>query len=145
MMMMMMDKNKCDSLSRFFPNSQGSCPSLRSDRGSCSCSSHAVIVLINWLLWIWTSTTMEMVVGKILCLLGMFGLMLGAILIPVRVMQSDLDKAIRYRRAVAFSNSFGGGVFLATCFNALLPAVRDKVSVRAPRILLFTALQLYLA
>ncbi|KAF4083362.1 hypothetical protein AMELA_G00140460 [Ameiurus melas] len=70
---------------------------------------------------------MEMVVGKILCLFGMFGLMLGAILIPVRVMQSDLDKAMRYRRAVAFSNSFGGGVFLATCFNALLPAVRDKV------------------
>lgn len=68
-----------------------------------------------------------MVVGKILCLFGMFGLMLGAILIPVRVMQSDLDKAMRYRRAVAFSNSFGGGVFLATCFNALLPAVRDKV------------------
>lgn len=73
---------------------------------------------------------MEMVVGKILCLLGMFGLMLGAILIPVRVMQSDLDKAVRYRKAVSFSNSFGGGVFLATCFNALLPAVRDKVSVQ---------------
>lgn len=72
---------------------------------------------------------MEMVVAKILCLFGMFGLMLAAILIPVRMMQSDLDKAVRYRRAVAFSNSFGGGVFLATCFNALLPAVRDKVSV----------------
>ncbi|MCI4383633.1 hypothetical protein PGIGA_G00028840 [Pangasianodon gigas] len=70
---------------------------------------------------------MEMVVAKILCLLGMFGLMLSAILLPVRVMQSDLDKAVRYRKAVAFSNSFGGGVFLATCFNALLPAVRDKV------------------
>lgn len=72
---------------------------------------------------------MELVVRKILCLLAMFGLMLAAILTPVRVMQSDLDKAVRYRRAVAFSNSFGGGVFLATCFNALLPAVRDKVSV----------------
>lgn len=70
-----------------------------------------------------------MVVAKILCLFGMFGLMLGAILIPVRVMRSDLDKVVRYRKAVAFSNSFGGGVFLATCFNALLPAVRDKVSV----------------
>ncbi|XP_060797640.1 excitatory amino acid transporter 5 isoform X1 [Neoarius graeffei] len=72
---------------------------------------------------------MEMVVAKILCLFGMFGLMLAAILIPVRMMQSDLDKAVRYRRAVAFSNSFGGGVFLATCFNALLPAVRDKAKI----------------
>ncbi|XP_007240263.2 zinc transporter ZIP3 [Astyanax mexicanus] len=70
---------------------------------------------------------MELVVAKILCLLAVFALMLGGILIPVRVMQSDFDKAARYRRAVAFSNSFGGGVFLATCFNALLPAVRDKV------------------
>lgn len=70
---------------------------------------------------------MELVVAKVLCLLGVFALMLGGILIPVRVMQSDFDKAARYRRAVAFSNSFGGGVFLATCFNALLPAVRDKV------------------
>lgn len=70
---------------------------------------------------------MELVVGKILCLLGMFGLMLGGILTPVRVMQSDLNKAARYRKAVAISNSFAGGVFLATCFNALLPAVRDKI------------------
>lgn len=72
---------------------------------------------------------MEIVVAKILCLIGVFALMLGGILIPVRVMQSDFDKAARYRKAVAFSNSFGGGVFLATCFNALLPAVRDKVSL----------------
>ncbi|XP_028855565.1 zinc transporter ZIP3-like [Denticeps clupeoides] len=70
---------------------------------------------------------MDLVIAKILCLLGVFGLMLGGILIPVRVMQVDFDKAQRYRKLVAFSNSFGGGVFLATCFNALLPAVREKV------------------
>lgn len=70
---------------------------------------------------------MEIVVAKILCLLGVFVLMLGGVLLPVRMMQSDLDKAVRYRRVLSFSNSFGGGVFLATCFNALLPAVRDKV------------------
>ncbi|XP_076880884.1 LOW QUALITY PROTEIN: zinc transporter ZIP3-like [Brachyhypopomus gauderio] len=70
---------------------------------------------------------MEIVVAKILCLLGVFALMLGGILIPVRVIQSDLDKAARYRKVVSLSNSFGGGVFLATCFNALLPAVREKV------------------
>lgn len=70
---------------------------------------------------------MEMVVAKILCLLGVFALMLAGILVPVRVMRVDSEKVQRYRRAVAFSNSFGGGVFLATCFNALLPAVREKV------------------
>ncbi|XP_077060397.1 zinc transporter ZIP3-like [Siphateles boraxobius] len=67
---------------------------------------------------------------KILCLLGVFALMLGGILIPVRVMQKDYVKVTRYRRVVALSNSFGG-VFLATCFNALLPAVREKVCYRA--------------
>lgn len=70
---------------------------------------------------------MELVVAKILCLLGVFVLMLGGILVPVRVMRVDSEKVNRYRRAVAFSNSFGGGVFLATCFNALLPTVREKV------------------
>lgn len=70
---------------------------------------------------------MEIAVAKILCLLGVFALMLGGILIPVRVMQTEFDKFGRYRKVVSFSNSFGGGVFLATCFNALLPAVRDKV------------------
>ncbi|KAL7855074.1 hypothetical protein SRHO_G00172640 [Serrasalmus rhombeus] len=70
---------------------------------------------------------MEIIVAKILCLIGVFALMLGGILIPVRVMQSDFDKAAKYRKVVSLSNSFGGGVFLATCFNALLPAIRDKV------------------
>ncbi|XP_051532431.1 zinc transporter ZIP3-like [Myxocyprinus asiaticus] len=70
---------------------------------------------------------MGIAVAKIFCLLGVFALMLGGILIPVRMMQTPFDKVTRYRKVVAFSNSFGGGVFLATCFNALLPTVRDKV------------------
>ncbi|KAK6314386.1 hypothetical protein J4Q44_G00158450 [Coregonus suidteri] len=71
---------------------------------------------------------MELVVAKVLCLLGVFALMLAGILVPVRLMiQVDYEKAERYRKALALCNSFGGGVFLATCFNALLPAVRDKV------------------
>ncbi|KTG33214.1 hypothetical protein cypCar_00021080 [Cyprinus carpio] len=70
---------------------------------------------------------MEIAVAKILCLLGVFALMLAGILVPVRVMRMEYDKVTRYRRVVALSNSFGGGVFLATCFNALLPAVREKV------------------
>uniref|UniRef100_A0A8C1FZ83 Zinc transporter ZIP3 n=2 Tax=Cyprinus carpio TaxID=7962 RepID=A0A8C1FZ83_CYPCA len=60
---------------------------------------------------------MEIAVAKILCLLGVFALMLGGILIPVRMMHAEYDKITRYRRVVALSNCFGGGVFLATCFN----------------------------
>lgn len=70
---------------------------------------------------------MEIVVAKILCLLGVFGLMLAGILVPVRLLQVDYEKAQRYRKALALGNSFAGGVFLATCFNALLPTVRHKV------------------
>ncbi|XP_048831743.1 zinc transporter ZIP3-like [Brienomyrus brachyistius] len=70
---------------------------------------------------------MEIIVAKVLCLLGVFALMLAGILIPVRVLQIDYEKAQRYRKILALCNSFGGGVFLATCFNALLPAVREKV------------------
>ncbi|KAM9478967.1 zinc transporter ZIP3-like [Salvelinus alpinus] len=71
---------------------------------------------------------MELVVAKVLCLLGVFALMLAGILVPVRLMiRVDYEKAQNYRKALALCNSFGGGVFLATCFNALLPAVRDKV------------------
>ncbi|KAJ8408414.1 hypothetical protein AAFF_G00258280 [Aldrovandia affinis] len=55
------------------------------------------------------------------------GVIQRSILVPVRVMQVDYDKAQRYRKALALGNSFGGGVFLATCFNALLPTVREKV------------------
>ncbi|XP_065812468.1 zinc transporter ZIP3 [Labrus bergylta] len=71
---------------------------------------------------------MEILVAKLLGLLGLFGLMLAGVLVPVRLLLVDYDKANRYRRALSLCNSFGGGVFLATCFNALLPAVRDKVS-----------------
>ncbi|XP_014004876.1 zinc transporter ZIP3 [Salmo salar] len=71
---------------------------------------------------------MELVVAKVLCLLGVFALMLAGILVPVRLMmQVDYEKAQNYRKALALCNSFGGGVFLATCFNALLPAVRNKL------------------
>ncbi|XP_037553807.1 zinc transporter ZIP3 [Nematolebias whitei] len=70
---------------------------------------------------------MQILVAKLLGLLGLFGLMLAGVLVPVRLLLADNAKANRYRRALALCNSFGGGVFLATCFNALLPAVRDKV------------------
>lgn len=70
---------------------------------------------------------MQILVAKLLGLLGLFGLMLAGILVPVRLLLVDYDKAHRYRKALSLGNSFGGGVFLATCFNTLLPAVRDKV------------------
>ncbi|KAG7232537.1 hypothetical protein INR49_008327 [Caranx melampygus] len=72
---------------------------------------------------------MQILVAKLLGMLGMFGLMLAGILVPVRLLLVDYDKALRYRRGLSLGNSFGGGVFLATCFNALLPTVRDKVGV----------------
>lgn len=71
---------------------------------------------------------MQILVAKLLGLLGLFGLMLAGVLVPVRLLLADNAKANWYRRALALCNSFGGGVFLATCFNALLPAVRDKVN-----------------
>ncbi|XP_059197942.1 zinc transporter ZIP3-like [Centropristis striata] len=71
---------------------------------------------------------MEILVAKLLGLLGLFGLMLAGVLVPVRLLLVDYDKAHRYRRALSLGNAFGGGVFLATCFNALLPTVRDKVT-----------------
>ncbi|XP_006791988.1 zinc transporter ZIP3-like [Neolamprologus brichardi] len=70
---------------------------------------------------------MQILVAKLLGLLGLFGLMLAGVLVPVRLLLVDCDRAQRYRRPLSLCNSFGGGVFLATCFNALLPAVRDKV------------------
>nr|XP_046247343.1 zinc transporter ZIP3-like isoform X2 [Scatophagus argus] len=74
------------------------------------------------------SFQMDILVAKLLGLLGLFGLMLAGVLVPVRLLLVDYNKAHRYRRALPLCNSFGGGVFLATCFNALLPAVRDKVA-----------------
>lgn len=71
---------------------------------------------------------MELLWVKLAGMLGLFGLMLGGVLVPVRLLLVDHDKVQRYRRPLSLCNAFGGGVFLATCFNALLPAVRDKVS-----------------
>ncbi|KAM6945563.1 zinc transporter ZIP3-like [Aplochiton taeniatus] len=71
---------------------------------------------------------MEIVLAKILCLVGVFGLMLAGILVPVHILQMDYEKTQKYRKPLALCNSFGGGVFLATCFNALLPAIREKVA-----------------
>ncbi|NXI78741.1 S39A3 protein, partial [Rhipidura dahli] len=71
---------------------------------------------------------MRMVVAKVLCLLGMCVLVLAGALLPVRIIEADLEKAQqRSRKVLGLWNSFGGGVFLATCFNALLPAVRGKL------------------
>ncbi|XP_047443945.1 zinc transporter ZIP3-like [Mugil cephalus] len=72
---------------------------------------------------------MQILAAKLLGMLGLFGLVLAGVLVPVRLLLADHDKAHRYRRPLSLGNSFGGGVFLATCFNALLPAVRDKVTV----------------
>lgn len=67
--------------------------------------------------------------AKLLCLLGVFVLMMLGSLVPVRMIPVDYEKVQRSRKILALCNSFGGGVFLATCFNALLPAVREKVPV----------------
>ncbi|NXO46388.1 S39A3 protein, partial [Locustella ochotensis] len=70
---------------------------------------------------------MRIEVAKVLCLLGICVLVLAGALLPVRILEADPEKAQRSRKALALWNSFGGGVFLATCFNALLPAVRGKL------------------
>ncbi|XP_027327638.1 zinc transporter ZIP3 [Anas acuta] len=70
---------------------------------------------------------MKIVVAKVLCLLGICVLMLAGSLLPVKIIEADSEKAQRSRKVIALCNSFGGGVFLATCFNALLPAVRGKL------------------
>ncbi|NXO71532.1 S39A3 protein, partial [Phainopepla nitens] len=70
---------------------------------------------------------MRILVAKLLCLLGICVLLLAGALLPVRLMQADHEKAQHSRKILSLCNSFGGGVFLATCFNALLPAVRAKL------------------
>uniref|UniRef100_A0A8C3C6I0 Zinc transporter ZIP3 n=1 Tax=Cairina moschata TaxID=8855 RepID=A0A8C3C6I0_CAIMO len=72
-------------------------------------------------------SAMKIVVAKVLCLLGICVLMLAGSLLPVKIIEADYEKAHRSRKVIALCNSFGGGVFLATCFNALLPAVRGKL------------------
>jgi len=71
---------------------------------------------------------MKIVAIKVLCLLGICVLMLAGSLLPVKIIEADYEKAHRSKKVLALCNSFGGGVFLATCFNALLPAVRGKVT-----------------
>ncbi|NXC38312.1 S39A3 protein, partial [Penelope pileata] len=70
---------------------------------------------------------MKIVVAKVLCLLGICVLMLAGSLLPVKLIEADYEKAHRSKKVIALCNSFGGGVFLATCFNTLLPAVRGKL------------------
>ncbi|NXQ61913.1 S39A3 protein, partial [Anthoscopus minutus] len=70
---------------------------------------------------------MRILVAKVLCLLGICVLLLAGALLPVRIIEADYEKAPRSRKILALWNSFGGGVFLATCFNTLLPAVRGKL------------------
>ncbi|XP_053321163.1 zinc transporter ZIP3 [Spea bombifrons] len=69
---------------------------------------------------------MNLILAKLLCLLAVFVLMMLGSLLPVKIIEADCEKASRSRRILTLCNSFAGGVFLATCFNALLPAVRDK-------------------
>ncbi|KFP25911.1 Zinc transporter ZIP3 [Colius striatus] len=70
---------------------------------------------------------MKIVVAKVLCLLGICVLMLAGSLLPVRIIEADHEKAHLSKKVLSLCNSFGGGVFLATCFNTLLPAVREKL------------------
>ncbi|KAM4809228.1 zinc transporter ZIP3 [Rhinophrynus dorsalis] len=71
---------------------------------------------------------MNLVLDKLLCLLAVFVLMMLGIILPVKLIEADCEKASRTRRIQSLCNSFAGGVFLATCFNALLPSVREKFS-----------------
>lgn len=72
---------------------------------------------------------MDVLVAKLLGMLALLVLVLTGVLVPVRLLLLGSDSARRYRRSLPLSNAFGGGVFLATCFNALLPAVREKVGL----------------
>nr|XP_005999908.1 PREDICTED: zinc transporter ZIP3 isoform X1 [Latimeria chalumnae] len=72
-------------------------------------------------------TEMKIIIAKVLCLVGVFVFMMLGSLLPVKIIQADYEKAHRSKKMLALCNSFGGGVFLATCFNALLPTVREKL------------------
>ncbi|XP_040317834.1 zinc transporter ZIP3 isoform X1 [Herpailurus yagouaroundi] len=75
----------------------------------------------------WTTTMMKLLVAKVLCMVGVFFFMLLGSLLPVKIIETDFEKANRSKKILSLCNTFGGGVFLATCFNALLPAVREKL------------------
>uniref|UniRef100_H3CBE9 Zinc transporter ZIP3 n=1 Tax=Tetraodon nigroviridis TaxID=99883 RepID=H3CBE9_TETNG len=70
---------------------------------------------------------MDILVAKLLAMLGLLVLVLTGVLLPVRLLLAS-DSARRCRRAQPLCSAFAGG-FLATCFNALLPAVREKVAL----------------
>ncbi|XP_038634275.1 zinc transporter ZIP3-like [Scyliorhinus canicula] len=70
---------------------------------------------------------MNILVTKFLCMAGVFILMMLGTLLPVRLIQIDYEKAHKSKKVLSLCSAFGGGVFLATCFNALLPIVREKV------------------
>ncbi|XP_076977346.1 zinc transporter ZIP3 [Tamandua tetradactyla] len=69
----------------------------------------------------------KLLVAKVLCMAGVLLLMLLGSLLPVKFIESDFEKAHRSKKILSLCNTFGGGVFLATCFNALLPTVREKL------------------
>lgn len=73
------------------------------------------------------ATMVKLLVAKILCMVGVFFFMLLGSLLPVKIIETDFEKAHRSKKILSLCNTFGGGVFLATCFNALLPAVREKL------------------
>ncbi|XP_043577309.1 zinc transporter ZIP3-like [Chiloscyllium plagiosum] len=70
---------------------------------------------------------MNILVIKVFCMAGVFILMMLGSLLPVRMIQIDYEKSHKSKKVLSLCSSFGGGVFLATCFNALLPVVREKV------------------
>ncbi|XP_037680183.1 zinc transporter ZIP3 [Choloepus didactylus] len=69
----------------------------------------------------------KLLAAKVLCMVGVLLLMLLGSLLPVKFIESDFEKAHRSKKILSLCNTFGGGVFLATCFNALLPTVREKL------------------
>ncbi|XP_004481453.2 LOW QUALITY PROTEIN: zinc transporter ZIP3 [Dasypus novemcinctus] len=70
---------------------------------------------------------MKLLAAKIVCMVGVLLFMLLGSLLPVKIIESDFEKAHRSKKILSLCNTFGGGVFLATCFNALLPGVREKL------------------
>ncbi|XP_032827230.1 zinc transporter ZIP3 [Petromyzon marinus] len=67
---------------------------------------------------------------KALCALAMFVLMSLGCLLPVWLLRrAEAAESRRARRLMAAANTFAGGVFLGTCFCALLPSVREKAFI----------------
>ncbi|KAM4707301.1 zinc transporter ZIP3 [Discoglossus pictus] len=69
---------------------------------------------------------MDLLLIKLLCLVALFILMMMGSLLPVKVMEAECHKRAQTKKLLTLCNCFAGGVFLGTCFNALLPAVRAK-------------------